>query len=149
VSRLRVEEHATAVTIEPAVPVVAPKQPPDLDHWRKLALQSTERLNYAETQLKDLRVAADDARARFSKYKDRLDKANERTNDLQIELVRMTAERDDLRRQIASQEAVARKVHEFRQSILNGPLWELFVELAVVSPPATAGGETHDATPAI
>lgn len=136
-SGLRVEERAAA----PADAAKAEPEQLDLEHWRRLAVQSAERLSYAERQLKDLRAAADDARARMAKYKDRLDKANERVNDLNVALVTATADRDRLRGQLATQEAVARRVHEYRQSLLNGPLWDLFVELAVASPAAMPGVE--------
>lgn len=142
---LRVEESkVTPVTPADTVPFnAAPKLAvvTDVEHWRRMAIDAGKRLEYAETQLKDLRVAADDARARFGKYKDRLDKANEKVNELTIQLVSVTADRDDLRGQVATQEVIARKLHEYRQSLLNGPIWDLFVELAV-SPPKPAGVES-------
>lgn len=125
--RLRVEEPAA----EPVAERAAEAPLSGEDHWRKIAVQTGERLKYAEAQAADLRKAADEARARFSKYKDRLDKANAQVNELQVQLVTTSAERDELRAQLAAQATVARKVHEFRQSILDGPLWDLFVELAV------------------
>jgi chromosome segregation ATPase len=112
----------------------------DLDHWRKMAVESSERLSYAETQAKDLRRAADEVRARLTKAKTRLDTANEKVNELNIELVRVSAECDRLRGQVANQERLARKIWECRQAIIEGPLFEVFAELAV-SPPEEAGGE--------
>ena len=111
----------------------------DLAHWRAMAIGAGERLQIAEVQLKDLRVAADEARARMTKYKGRLDSANERINELQSKLIAVSAERDavterlagtgaEFAQRLARQEIVKRKVHEFRQSILDGPLWELFAE---------------------
>jgi DNA repair exonuclease SbcCD ATPase subunit len=146
--KLRLEETAPVAVVDTPsklqpTPEPTPKPISDLDHWKKLAIQTGERLQYAENQLKDLRQAADDARARFGKYKDRLDKANERVNDLQIQLVRLTAERDDLRASVANQEVIARRVHEYRQSLLNGPLWDLFAELAVCPPVGKPAGGEH------
>jgi septal ring factor EnvC (AmiA/AmiB activator) len=147
-AKLRIEETPDKPVEQPPAPrLVSVTKPaataPDVDHWKRLAIQTGERLQYAENQLGDLRTAADDARARFSKYKERLDKANQRVNELQIQLVNITAERDDLRASIAKQEVLARRVHEYRQSLLNGPLWDLFAELAVC-PPAikSSGGES-------
>lgn len=147
-SRLRVEDTPPSPAPQPKkVPdVVVVNDPPspkqaDPDHWRKLAMQATNRLEIAEAQARDLRAAADEARARFSKYKGRLESAQARVNELQVQVVRVTAERDDARSQLARQEAIARKVHEYRQSLLDGPIWDLFTELAVVSPPIPAGGE--------
>ncbi len=111
----------------------------DLAYWRQLAVQAGERLQIAETQLKDLRMAADDARARMTKYKGRLDNANERVNDLQAKLIAVSAERDAMHERIgnldaafaerlARHEEVKRRIHEYRQSLLDGPIWELFAE---------------------
>lgn len=146
-SKLRLEEDAPQSAPQPrlvSAPRPTPAQSsPDLEHWKRMAITTSERLQYAENQLTDLRSAADDARARFGKYKERLDKANQKVNELQIQLVNITAERDDLRASIAKQELLARRVHEYRQSLLNGPLWDLFAELAVCPPAAKpSGGET-------
>ena len=133
---LRVEERQPPA----AVPVPAPQtakekeEERDLAYWRSLAIRSGERLSYAETQAADLRRAADDARARFSKYKDRLDKANERINALTTELIGVAAERDELRARLANQSRVSQAVHDYRKSLLEGPIWKLFEELAVSSP---------------
>lgn len=137
--KLRVEEPKLVAAEQPK-PVAI-----DQDHWKKLAIQTGERLQYAENQLNDLRQAADEARARFGKYKERLDRANQRVNELQIEMISKTAELEELRSQIAKQEVLARRVHEYRQSLLNGPLWDLFTELAVCPPVANgpAGGSTQ------
>lgn len=132
--KLRVEEPKVETKAAAASPA------PDLDHWKKLAITTGERLQYAENQLNDLRQAADEARARFSKYKERLDRANQRVNELQIDLVKITAERDDLRSQVAKQEKVSQLVHQYRQSLLEGPLWDLFTELAVCPPATTLSG---------
>jgi chromosome segregation ATPase len=111
----------------------------DLAHWRALAIQAGERLQIAETQLKDLRVAADEARARMTKYKGRLDSASERINELQSKLITVSAERDaandrladvdnTIAQRVARQEVVKKLVHEYRQSLLDGPIWEVFAE---------------------
>ncbi len=138
--RLRVEETPPPIVeIVPTVAETSVDLQAELERWRKMAIQAGERLTYAENQLKDLRQAADDARARFSKYKGRLDSANERVNDLQAQLIAVHAERDELKAQLASeqeawkarladQDVVKRKVWEIRQSILEGPLFELFGE---------------------
>jgi hypothetical protein len=115
----------------------------DVTYWRRMAVQAGERLTYAENQCNDLRKAADDARQRFGKYKMRLDRANQDVNELQARLILKSAECDAMREQLAKQDGIAQKVHAFRQSLLDGPLWELFAELAV-SPPL-AGVETTDA----
>lgn len=141
VRHLRVEDAAPLADAVPVVALVRAVPPnDDITHWRRMAVQAGERLSYAENQCKDLRVAADDARARFSKYKSRLDAANARVNELQSQLITVGAERDALREQVAQQDVLARKVHEFRESLLHGPLWELFVELAV-SPPSAGEGK--------
>lgn len=136
-TRLRVEETPPAAEIVTAPHVV--EAPNDVERWRKMAVSAGERLAYAENQLKDLRQAADDARARFTKYKSRLDSANERVNDLQAQLIAVSNDRDTLKSQLATQEeafhqkladqaVVKQKVWEFRQSLLDGPLFELFGE---------------------
>ncbi len=137
---LRVEETPTQTVITGriettvAAAVVPPAQPTQPIDWRKLAVQNGERIAMLENQAKDLRAAADDARARFGKYKGRLDSSSARVNELQVLVTQLSAENADLRSQLADQVVLARKVHEFRQSILEGPLWDLFVEVAVVSP---------------
>jgi chromosome segregation ATPase len=125
--RLRVEETPPVVAlVEHAPPVVDVEA--EVHRWRKMAVDAGERLAYAENQLKDLRQAADDARARFSKYKSRLDGANERVNDLQAQLIAACAERDTLRARLVQQDVVKQKVWEYRQSLIDGPLFELFGE---------------------
>lgn len=101
----------------------------DVAYWRDLAQQTAERLKIADTQNKDLRQAADEARARVTKYKGRLENAQERVNDLQTKLITVSAERDALRSQLASQDVLKRKVYEYRQSLQEGPIWEIFAEL--------------------
>lgn len=125
----------------------------DLAYWRTLATQAAERLQIAETQLKDLRMAADEARARVTKYKGRLDNANERVNDLQAKLIVVSVERDamvermksldaEFNARLARHEVVKRKVHEYRQSLLDGPIWELFAEFCrEVGAPAADGSK--------
>jgi len=130
-SRLRVEEPETpAVQLVDAKPELSElgEVGADRDRWRGMAVNAGERLAYAENQLKDLRTAADDARARFTKYKSRLDAASERVNVLQSQLIAACAERDALKGQLAEQAVVKQKVWEFRQSILDGPLFEVFGE---------------------
>jgi hypothetical protein len=156
---LRVED--ASVTAAGTGPVVTEATPPtpakpvvtdDVDHWRRMAVHSAERLAIAENQAKDLRQAADDARARFGKYKDRLDKAQARVNEQQVEIVRLSLKAETLQAQIAERDAMlvkqdqlARKVHGYRQQLLdyveNGPIWELFMELAVCPPSAGEGSE--------
>lgn len=150
-TRLRVEEPKPAppvvgkvVPIQGAPPAssalaVAPKD--DLDHWRKLAVQNGERLRVAEIQLKDLRREADEARARFSKYKQRLDAANERVNDLQVALTTASAERDVLRARLPRLDVLKRKVYDYRQSLQDGPIWDVFAELCNDVSAAEAGEE--------
>jgi hypothetical protein len=159
---LRVEESPAATVSVPSPVVVseatrASAEPKavaadDTDHWRKLAVQTSERLSIAETQAKALREAADDARARFGKYKDRLDKAQTRVNELQIQVVRLSTQLETQRAVVAERDAqlvkqadVARKFHACRQQMIdyvsNGPLWDLFTELAVCPP--TAGEENR------
>jgi DNA integrity scanning protein DisA with diadenylate cyclase activity len=83
--------------------------------WRKSAIELAERLKYAEAQCGDLRKAADEARARFTKYKTRLDHAQERINVLQVEKVAaaadaeatiaaLRAENDELRARLTTQD---------------------------------------------
>jgi DNA-binding XRE family transcriptional regulator len=135
----------------PATP--APRRPAisdDVEHWKRLAIATGERLAIAEEQAKALREAADDARARFGKYKDRLDKAQARVNEQQVDIVRLSARVETLQAQVAerdaqlvTQDALARKVHACRQALIEwsqgGPLWDLFTDLAVCPP--TAGEE--------
>lgn len=127
VRHLRIEEP-----VAPVVKLVEVPAPVDveaeLQRWRKMAVDAGERLAYAENQLKDLRQAADDARARFSKYKSRLDGANERVNDLQAQLIAACHERDTLKARLVQQDIVKQKVWEYRQSLIDGPLFELFGE---------------------
>lgn len=156
---LRVEEPpaaasaATGTVVTEAVQAApAPKAAAtgDVDHWRRLAIQTGERLAIAEEQARALREAADDARARFGKYKDRLDKASGRVNELTIEVVRLNAERETWKARIAERDAqllaqaeIAREIYACREAAREwfekGPLWDLFVKFAV-SPP-TAGEE--------
>lgn len=141
-----------AVAVQGAVPAspVAPREHLDAGHWRGLALATADRLQHAENQSLDLKKAADELRSRLAKANDRLDRANERVNALQVELVRVTADRDALRSGLSeeakqvralleSRERVARKVHQYRQSLLDGPIWDLFQEL--VTSPLPAGEE--------
>lgn len=127
---------------------VAIRETLDAEHWRKLALATADRLQHAENQGNDLRQTATELRARLVKANDRLDRANERVNELQVQLVRVTAERDRLRDSgdaerlralVGRHEEIARKVHQYRESLLTGPLWALFEEL--VSGPLLAGEE--------
>jgi chromosome segregation ATPase len=126
-SRIRVEETPPPVAEIVQAPPAQDLQA-EVERWRKMAIQAGERLAYAENQLKDLRQAADDARARFTKYKNRLDSANERVNDLQSQIIAVSAERDTLKARQAEQDVVKQKLWEYRQSLLDGPLFELFGE---------------------
>ncbi len=126
--RLRIEDSAPApaaalITAEPKQDLSA-----EVERWRKMAIQAGERLAYAENQLKDLRQAADEARARFTKYKGRLDSANERVNDLQSQIIAVSAERDVLKAQVVDQEVVKERIWAYRQSLIDGPLFDLFGE---------------------
>lgn len=129
-SKLRVEEPTTPAVqiIEVAPETDTERLQAEVTRWRGMAVNAGERLAYAENQLRDLRAAADDARARFTKYKGRLDGANERVNVLQSQLIAVSAERDAIKDRLASQDVVKQKVWEFRQSVLDGPLFELFGE---------------------
>lgn len=100
-----------------------------LDHWRTLAKDTSERLQMTDKQLHDTRAAADELRARLNKQKGRLENAQERINDLQMKLIAVSAERDAMREQLADQEILKRKVYDFRESLLHGPIWEVFAEL--------------------
>ncbi len=97
-------------------------------YWRQLAIEAQERIKILSAQLEDVRKSADDNRARMTKYKGRLENAQDTANNLQARLIAVSAERDVLRDAVAKQDIVKRKVYEFRQSILEGPLWELFAE---------------------
>lgn len=133
-------EGMTVGHVEAAVEPVVQRESRDLAYWRKLAVEARHRIEILETSAKDLRTAADDARARFSKYKGRLDNAQARINVLEAERIKLAEERDELRAQLAKQADIARKIYEFRQSILEGPIWDLFVEFSV-SPAVLSGGE--------
>jgi len=97
--------------------------------WKKVALEAKDRLQVADMQAKDVRKQADELRARATKYKTRLENAQDKVNELSATLITVMAERDALAERVARQDIVKRKVHEFRQSIIDGPLWELFSEL--------------------
>jgi hypothetical protein len=146
---LRVEEETEPKPVaQPrVVPIAQPRveqpdaQAKDVDYWRAIAQKNAERLALAEAQAKDLREAADEGRGRFTKVKSRLDSANARINELQIALTRVSAERDAMKVKIGRQEFLRREVHAFRQSILDGHIWNIFSELCSdVS--ANAGEET-------
>jgi septal ring factor EnvC (AmiA/AmiB activator) len=134
---LRVEETPVAGpagnVVTEAIPATPAGRPATdtVDYWRKMAINASDRLKIAEEQAKALREAADDARARFGKYKDRLDKAQERVNHLTVDVVRLSADNEELRAKLARQETLAREIHQYRQSLLEGPIWNLFTELAV------------------
>jgi chromosome segregation ATPase len=100
----------------------------DAAYWRQLAQETAERLKIADTQNRDVREAADEARARLMKYKQRLENAQERVNELQLKLIEVSAERDALRDGTVDRERVKRLVYEYRQSLLEGPIFELFAE---------------------
>lgn len=132
--RIRVEETPPAAPT-PAVTVTAGSK--DLEYWRTLAITTGERLSQSEgtrvaqaAQLAQRDKTLDELRARLEKSQGRKDTAQTRINELQVQLVNVSAERDELRAALASQEALRRKVYEYRQSLLEGPLWELFVELS-------------------
>jgi hypothetical protein len=154
---LRVEESPVATVSVPSPVVVSeatrasvePKTvaADDADHWRRLAVQTSERLSIAETQAKALREAADDARARFGKYKDRLDKAQTRVNELQIQVVRLSTQLEAQRAAVAERDAmllsqadISRELHAVREAarewVDKGPLWDVFVKFAVCPPSA-------------
>ena len=102
--------------------------PPRQD-WKALAKSTGERLKIAEESLRETRKQADELRARATKYKTRLDNAQSQLNDAQTKIVEQATELETLRERVARQEIIKRKVHEYRESLLNGPLWELFAEL--------------------
>ena len=101
----------------------------DAAHWRQLALETAERLKIADTQNKASCEAADEARARVTKYKQRLGSAQDRVNELQMRLIAVSAERDALRESQPDVERIKRLVYEYRSSLLTGPIWEVFAEL--------------------
>jgi chromosome segregation ATPase len=112
----------------------------DVEYWRSLARGAGERLKIAEEQSKSLRMAADEARARVTKYKGRLEGAQARVNELQSTLIEVSAERDSLRSKLSStttvssaklarQEELKRWLFEYRESLLNGPIFEMFAEM--------------------
>lgn len=139
---MKVETAAAASTATATAPAVAvARADKDLAHWRKMAVEAGQRIEILETQAKDLRAAADDARARFSKYKTRLDNAQARINELEVERIKLSTSIDEYRVQVARQAELAKQVHEFRQSIIDGPLWKLFVELSVSPADAGRGAE--------
>ena len=128
---LRVEEPAAPATESvagPSTSVAVGSVVQDLDYWRKLAIQAGQRLQHVEDQAKALRREADEARSRFGKYKDRLDSANARNNDLQAQVVLLSAEVEAMKGRLAQQDVVKQKVWEIRQAMLDGPLFELFGE---------------------
>jgi chromosome segregation ATPase len=132
-SRLRVEEVAVSTTERvdheaAAAPRTAP-EPRTVADWRRLAVQAGERLAIAENQAKDLRAAADESRARLTKQKTRLDNANARINELQSQLISVTAERDTLQERVSRLDEVRRQVHAFRRECLEGSLWKIFENL--------------------
>lgn len=110
--------------------VKAPAQQQDQDaaYWRQLATDTAERLKIAEMQAKDLREAADESRSRMTKYKQRLESAQEQVTALQVRLVEVSADRDRIREAVPDVERIRRKVFEYRQSLLDGPLFELLGE---------------------
>lgn len=106
--KLRVEESPPAV-------IAAPLSPPmvqDVDHWRRLAIQTGERLQYAETQLVDLRKTADELRARMTKANERRENAQAKANELQVQVVNLTAERDRLQAELDPLKDVRRKAYD-------------------------------------
>lgn len=107
---LRVEESSSRVRV-----MSAPES--SVEHWRGLALSTGERLAHAETQLKDLRKAADDARARLTKSKERQDSAQARVNELQSQLVAVSAERDELASKVMTQDGIKRAVWDMAQRV--------------------------------
>lgn len=113
-----------------AKPVIrAPEQSEhDVAYWRQLATDTKDRLKIAESQAKDLREAADESRARMTKYKQRLESAQEQVTALQVKLVEVSAERDRLRETVPDVARIQRKLFEYRQSLLDGPLFELLGE---------------------
>lgn len=120
---LRVEDQAARAPA-PVVPIAQShadldvvRLTKDRDEWRTQAIQAGERLQHAETQLRDLRSAADESRARMNKAKTRQESAQAKVNDLQVEVIALRAERDELRQQLRSVESAKRKV------------WDAFEEL--------------------
>lgn len=110
------------------VPVVqdVTAQPTD---WRQLALDTKRRLEIAEEKLTETAKSADEMRGRMQKYKARLDTAQSENNRLQAQVVELSQRCEEQSARIARQDAAKRKLYEFRQSVLEGPLWEAFQEL--------------------
>lgn len=153
--RLRVEEpkpqkpaaaplvvgNVVPIHAAPTATAIAAPKDADVDYWRKLAVQNGERLKIAEEQAKALREAADEARGRFTKYKARLEDAQARVTALQIQLTDVSVERDVLRARVARQDVLKRQIYDFRQSLVDGPIWAIFAELCNDVSAAPAGGE--------
>lgn len=146
-----VEQTLTAPVV--AMPPSKVAAPNDVEHWRLMAIQTADRLSIAEAQADALRTAADEARARFGKYKDRLDKAQATVNRQQVQLVRLTTEAEGLRRQLAEKDAfvaalqrsrseTAKKIHAFKE-VFEKSWWDAFAESATdpIVSPLSAGEE--------
>lgn len=125
--KLRVEQETDPPT-QDATPV-ADQRTDDLgvEHWRGLAVATAERLTYAETQLKDLRKAADENRARMMKAKQRQESAQQRVNELQAQVVRLTAEVETLRVKASEVDGLREQITD--QAEIKRRIWELFAEL--------------------
>jgi chromosome segregation ATPase len=70
--------------------------------------------------LKDLREAANEARARLTKAKERQESAQARGNELQAQLVLVTAEKEALAARVAAQDDVKRAVWDMAQAAKAG-----------------------------
>lgn len=138
---------ANSATIDPIAAAIMSKA--DVD-WKALCMDTKRRLDIAQSSLEETRKSADEMRGRMTKYKQRLDSAQGENSRLQATVVELHAKLEAQAEAIAQQdaalrdvqvrrEAAARKVHEFRQSILDGPIWELFGELVV-----RAGGQNEE-----
>ncbi len=109
--------------------VMTEGQAPKATDWKALCEETKRRLDIAEASLKETRVSADEMRSRMQKYKQRLDSAQSENNRLQARVVELTSQAEAQAERLARLDAIRRHVHEFRQSILDGPLWDLFVDL--------------------
>jgi chromosome segregation ATPase len=105
---------------KPVASALAVTETVSTQDWRKVAIQTGERLQMAEASLKDVRKAADENRARLTKAKERLDSAQARVNELQAELVQVKAANEDYQTRMLTQEQIKRAVWSAAQQAKDG-----------------------------
>jgi uncharacterized coiled-coil DUF342 family protein len=131
--KLRIEERTVTVAAVTGLAPVSKVMPAqvlrettipsqDVEHWRKLAIQSGQQLQNVQKQCTDLGKTADELRARLTKANERRENAQARANELHSQLIAVTAERDALRAELAPKKDVVRTVYdvleEAQQSLL-------------------------------